>query len=107
MGNGGEKVSWKRVLILAGAVIAFTISSGFATGQEIIEYYAAVLEYKVFACHPCILRLRSCCITSILQKQVQSRSLKEETMSINISVENTSVPSAIIIPHCSVTCPSS
>lgn len=31
MGNGGEKVSWKRVLILAGAVIAFTIGSGFAT----------------------------------------------------------------------------
>lgn len=25
MGNGGEKVSWKRVLILAGAVIAFEI----------------------------------------------------------------------------------
>ena len=42
MGNGGEKVSWKRVLILAGAVIAFTIGSGFATGQEIIQYYTAV-----------------------------------------------------------------
>lgn len=41
MGNGGEKVSWKRVLILAGAVIAFTIGSGFATGQEIIQYYTA------------------------------------------------------------------
>ena len=29
------------VLILAGAVIAFTIGSGFATGQEIIQYYTA------------------------------------------------------------------
>lgn len=38
---GSEKVNWKRVLILAGAVIAFTIGSGFATGQEIIQYYTA------------------------------------------------------------------
>lgn len=36
-----EKVSWKRVVILAGAIIAFTIGSGFATGQEIIQYYTA------------------------------------------------------------------
>ncbi len=34
-------VNWKRVLILAGAVIAFTIGSGFATGQEIIQYFTA------------------------------------------------------------------
>ncbi|ACV23163.1 Uncharacterized membrane protein [Slackia heliotrinireducens] len=31
----------RRVLILAGAVIAFTIGSGFATGQEIIQYYTS------------------------------------------------------------------
>ena len=37
--GSAEKVSWKRVLILAGAIIAFTIGSGFATGQEIIQYY--------------------------------------------------------------------
>lgn len=36
-----EEISWKRVLILAGAIIAFTIGSGFATGQEIIQYYTA------------------------------------------------------------------
>lgn len=40
MGNS-ERVSWKRVLILSGAVIAFTIGSGFATGQEIIQYFTA------------------------------------------------------------------
>lgn len=40
MGND-HKVNWSRVLILAGAVIAFTIGSGFATGQEIIQYYTA------------------------------------------------------------------
>ena len=34
-------VNWKRVLILAGAIIAFTIGSGFATGQEIVQYYTA------------------------------------------------------------------
>ena len=28
--GSAEKVSWKRVLILAGAIIAFTIGSGFA-----------------------------------------------------------------------------
>lgn len=39
--SSAEKVSWKRVLILAGAIIAFTIGSGFATGQEIIQYYTA------------------------------------------------------------------
>ena len=53
MGNS-EKVSWKRVLILAGAVIAFTIGSGFATGQEIIQYFTAygtksLLVIAVFA----------------------------------------------------------
>ncbi len=39
--NLDNKVSFSRVLILAGAVIAFTIGSGFATGQEIIQYYTA------------------------------------------------------------------
>ena len=36
-----NKVNWGRVMILAGAVIAFTIGSGFATGQEIIQYFTA------------------------------------------------------------------
>ena len=39
--DSDKKVNWGRVLILAGAVIAFTIGSGFATGQEIIQYYTA------------------------------------------------------------------
>ena len=33
------KGSGRKVLILAGAIIAFTIGSGFATGQEIMQYY--------------------------------------------------------------------
>ena len=53
--GSAEKVSWKRVLILAGAIIAFTIGSGFATGQEIIQYYTAygvkgLLVILVFLC---------------------------------------------------------
>ena len=52
--GSSEKISWKRVLILAGAVIAFTIGSGFATGQEIIQYFTAyglkgLLVIAVFA----------------------------------------------------------
>lgn len=54
MDDAKEKVNWKRILILAGAVIAFTIGSGFATGQEIIQYYTAygmktLLVLAVFA----------------------------------------------------------
>lgn len=41
MGNDSKVVDWKRVVILAGAVIAFTIGSGFATGQEIVQYFTA------------------------------------------------------------------
>ncbi len=54
MGENNGAVNWKRVLILAGAIIAFTIGSGFATGQEIIQYYTAygmngLLVIAVFA----------------------------------------------------------
>lgn len=41
MGKENGAVSWTRVIILAGAVIAFTIGSGFATGQEIVQYFTA------------------------------------------------------------------
>ena len=41
MGEDSNIINWKRVLILAGAIIAFTIGSGFATGQEIVQYYTA------------------------------------------------------------------
>lgn len=36
-----KKINWKRAAILAGAIVAFTIGSGFATGQEIIQYFTA------------------------------------------------------------------
>ncbi|MDQ0150779.1 hypothetical protein ACFO6R_14410 [Eubacterium multiforme] len=54
MNENYEKINWKKVIILAGAIIAFTIGSGFATGQEIIQYYTAygtknILVILVFA----------------------------------------------------------
>lgn len=57
MGNSAaksDKLNWRRVVILAGAIIAFTIGSGFATGQEIVQYFTAygvkgVLTVLLFA----------------------------------------------------------
>ena len=92
--GSAEKVSWKRVLILAGAIIAFTIGSGFATGQEIIQYYTAY-------------GAKGLLIILILQKQELSKSLKREMTYINISVANMSEHFVIITPHYSATCPSS
>lgn len=38
---GAEGFSWKRALILAGACISLVIGSGFATGQELVQYFTA------------------------------------------------------------------
>lgn len=40
-GSGDNKVHWGRVLSYAGAFIAFLIGSGFATGQEVTQYFSA------------------------------------------------------------------
>lgn len=37
----GEGFSLKRAFILAGAIIALVIGSGFATGQELVQYFTA------------------------------------------------------------------
>ncbi|WP_309130651.1 hypothetical protein [Brevibacterium sp.] len=44
----GEKTSFLRVFTYAGAIIAFLIGSGFATGQEILQYYASYGYWGVF-----------------------------------------------------------
>lgn len=36
-----QKMNWGRVISFAGAFIAFQIGSGFATGQEILQYFAS------------------------------------------------------------------
>lgn len=33
--------SWKNVIKLSGAYIAYLIGSGFATGQEVMQYFAS------------------------------------------------------------------
>ncbi len=39
---GNEKsYSMKRIMIVGGSAIAFSIGSGFATGQEVLQYFAA------------------------------------------------------------------
>ena len=86
MGKESGAVNWKRVLILAGAVIAFTIGSGFATGQEIIQYFTASgSPFWLFL----DLRLHFCITISTLQKQVRSSILNMGTTCTNISAENT------------------
>ena len=43
-----ERSSMMRVLTYAGAIMAFLIGSGFATGQEIMQYFASYGFWGVF-----------------------------------------------------------
>ncbi|OZV12243.1 hypothetical protein CIW83_10515 [Tissierella sp. P1] len=36
-----QQISWGRVMTYAGAFIAFLIGSGFATGQEVLQYFSS------------------------------------------------------------------
>jgi len=36
-----QNIRWRRVMTYAGAFIAFLIGSGFATGQEVLQYFSA------------------------------------------------------------------
>lgn len=36
-----NKVNWKQVFTFMGAVLAFAIGAGFATGQELLQYFSA------------------------------------------------------------------
>ena len=87
MGKESGAVNWKRVLILAGAVIAFTIGSGFATGQEIIQYFTAYGWQSILV----ILGFAVAFLYTIstLQKQVRSSILNMGTTCTNIFAENT------------------
>lgn len=54
-----EKTSPLRIITYAGAIIAFLIGSGFATGQEILQYYASYGYWGVFGTGPIVLVLIS------------------------------------------------
>lgn len=52
-----EKGSALRVLTYAGAIIAFLIGSGFATGQEILQYFTSYGYWGVFGTGALVLLL--------------------------------------------------
>lgn len=54
-----EHSSAMRVLTYAGAIMAFLIGSGFATGQEILQYYASYGFWGVFGTGTIVLVLIS------------------------------------------------
>ncbi|MDD5922943.1 MAG: hypothetical protein PUC44_07205 [Eubacteriales bacterium] len=42
------KVNWKSVFTVMGAVLAFNIGTGFATGQEVMQYFSVFGWWSVF-----------------------------------------------------------
>lgn len=44
----GKSVRAGRVVLFAGAILAFLIGSGFATGQEVLQYFASYGYWGVF-----------------------------------------------------------
>ncbi len=54
-----EKTSVLRILTYAGAIIAFLIGSGFATGQEILQYFTSYGYWGIFGTGLLVLALMS------------------------------------------------
>lgn len=57
--HGAQKLNPARVLTFAGAIIAFLIGSGFATGQEILQYFASYGYWGIFGTGALVLALMS------------------------------------------------
>lgn len=57
--HGNQKLSPARVLTFAGAIIAFLIGSGFATGQEILQYFSSYGYWGIFGTGALVLVLMS------------------------------------------------
>ena len=95
MGKESGAVNWKRVLILAGAVIAFTIGSGICNRTwklfSILQPMAGSPFWLFLD-----LRLHFCITISTLQKQVRSSILNMGTTCTNIYCGKYEVHSAII-----------
>ena len=94
--DSDKKVNWGRVVILAGAIIAFTIGSGFATGQEIVQYYTAYGVQGIFT----VLLFAVC---FIYYNYNFAKAGAEKTYT-SFTAVNTSGPSWIIILLYSVIC---
>lgn len=54
-----ERTSTMRILTYAGAIMAFLIGSGFATGQEIMQYFASYGFWGIFGTGTVVLLLIS------------------------------------------------
>ncbi|TLM83738.1 hypothetical protein [Pseudarthrobacter sp. NamE5] len=52
-----EKMSLLRVFTYAGAILAFLIGSGFATGQEVLQYFTSYGYWGIFGTGPLVLVL--------------------------------------------------
>ncbi|UTM45895.1 YkvI family membrane protein [Glutamicibacter mysorens] len=59
LGASTRRLSPKRVLTFAGAIIAFLIGSGFATGQEILQYFTSYGYWGIFGTGALVLALMS------------------------------------------------
>ena len=42
-----QKISWYKVMIFSGAIVAYLIGSGFATGQEVMQFFS---NYGLWGC---------------------------------------------------------
>lgn len=45
-----QEISWKRVLVIAGSVVAYYMGAGYATGQEMLQYFAAYGLISLVSC---------------------------------------------------------
>lgn len=43
------KVSWKKVLLLTGALVSYLVGSGFASGQEVMQFYSGYGSKAILA----------------------------------------------------------
>ena len=41
-----QGVSGERVLVIAGSVVAYYMGAGYATGQEMLQYFAKFVDRK-------------------------------------------------------------
>ena len=72
MRQGRQAVSWTRVITFGGAIIAFLIGSGFATGQEIMQYFTSYGYWGVFGTGLAVLALMTyVCVEFLVVGQAQ------------------------------------
>lgn len=79
-----QKVSVSNVFKLSGAYIAYLIGSGFATGQEVMQFFASFGIYGIFAA--IVSALLFCFLGSTLMIKAMIYNLNNQVISLNIIV---------------------